>query len=285
MSPARGRRVKGRRSFGSAPPPKAEPRRRPCPSRRGRRAALCWPPPGAWTAFRRRRSPGPVPVCGGEGRKIVSSSRVTPCRQSAKRRALSENTSGRPRLLTIYEGSRKGQTYSVCLSVCLSNYGGKSHAVNPFFADVSRASRFCSSVQTPRKSGLARRCPRPSSRTLRRFATPRSPDNSASRQTGIVRYNKFTIDPSAIQGFCVNPLYLFRERVKKNPAFFRRKPSISPKIWPKRPVWIVVWVEGKIRGYEVVSKHSKRVPACGFCAVQVPCPNSQNCLLGYPRPL
>ena len=70
-------------------------------------------------AFRRRRSPGPAPVCGGEGRKIASSSRVTPCRQSAKRRALSENTSGRPRLLTIYEGSRKGQTYSVCLSVCL----------------------------------------------------------------------------------------------------------------------------------------------------------------------
>ena len=129
MSPARGRRVKGRRSFGSAPPPKAEPRRRPCPSRRGRRAALSWPPPEAWTAFRRRRSPGPAPVCGGEGRKIASSSRVTPCRQSAKRRALSENTSGRPRLLTIYEGSRKGQTYSVCLS----NYGGKSHAVNPFF--------------------------------------------------------------------------------------------------------------------------------------------------------
>lgn len=119
MSPARGRRVKGRRSFGSAPPPKAEPRRRPCPSRRGRGAALCWPPPGAWTAFRRRRSPGPAPVCGGEGRKIASSSRVTPCRQSAKRRALSENISGRPRLLTIYEGSRKGQTYSVCLSVCL----------------------------------------------------------------------------------------------------------------------------------------------------------------------
>ena len=115
MSPARGRRVKGRRSFGSAPPPKAEPRRRPCPSRRGRRAALCWPPPGAWTVFHRRRSPDPAPVCGGEGRKIASSSRVTPCRQSAKRRALSENTSGRPRLLIIYEGSRKGQTYSVCL--------------------------------------------------------------------------------------------------------------------------------------------------------------------------
>lgn len=70
-------------------------------------------------AFRCRRSHDPAPVCGGEGRKIVSSSRVTPCRQSAKRRALSENTSGRPRLLTIYEGSRKGQTYSVCLSVCL----------------------------------------------------------------------------------------------------------------------------------------------------------------------
>ena len=112
--------MKGRCSFGSAPPPKAEPRRRPCPSCRGRRAALCWPPPEAWTAFRRRRSPGPAPVCGGEGRKIASSSCVTPCRQSAKRRALSENTSGRPRLLIIYEGSRKGQTYTVCLSVCLS---------------------------------------------------------------------------------------------------------------------------------------------------------------------
>ena len=70
-------------------------------------------------AFRCRRSHDPAPVCGGEGRKIASSSRVTPCRQSAKRRALSENTSGRPRLLIIYDGSRKGQTYSVCLSVCL----------------------------------------------------------------------------------------------------------------------------------------------------------------------
>ena len=39
--------------------------------------------------------------------------------------------------------------------------------------------------------------------------------HSAPRQTSIVRYNKFTIDPSAIQGFCVNPLYLFRERVEK----------------------------------------------------------------------
>ncbi len=26
----------------------------------------------------------------------------------------------------------------------------------------------------------------------------------------------------------------------------------------------VVWVEGEIRWYEVVSKHSKRVPACEF---------------------
>ena len=124
-----------------------------------------------------------------------------------------------------------------------------SHVVNPFFADVSRAFRSCASVQTPRKSGLARRCPRTSSRTLRRLATPRSPDNSAPRQRGIVRYNKFTIDPSAIQGFCVNPLYLFRERVKKS-GFFRREPNIFPKIWPKRLVGIVVWVEGEIRGYE-----------------------------------
>ena len=174
-------------------------------------------------AFRCRRSPDPAPVCGGEGRKIASSSRVTPCRQSAKRRALSENTSGRPRLLTIYEGSRKGQTYAVCLSVCLSVcliMGENLMLSTPFFADVSRALRFCASVQTPRKSGLARRCPRPSSRTLRRLATPRSPDNSAPRRKSIVRYNKFTIDPSAIQGFCVNPLYLFRERVEKIRLFF-----------------------------------------------------------------
>ena len=51
----------------------------------------------------------------------------------------------------------------------------------------------------------------------------------------------------------------------------------ASEIWPKHPVWIVVWAEGEIQGYGVVSK---RVPACGFCAVQVPCPNSQNCLLG-----
>ena len=122
---------------------------------------------------------------------------------------------------------------SVCLSVCLSNYGGKSHVVNPFFADVSRASRFCASVQTPRKSGLARRCPRPSRRTLRRLATPQSPDNSAPRQMGIVRCNKFTIDPSAIQGFCVNPLYLFRERVKKIWLFSPRTKHFSENLAKK----------------------------------------------------
>ena len=42
---------------------------------------------------------------------------------------------------------------------------------------------------------------------------------------------------------------------------------------------------GGKREYGVVSKHSKRVPACGFCAVQVPCPNSQNCLLGRGSPM
>ena len=31
---------------------------------------------------------------------------------------------------------------------------------------------------------------------------------------------------------------------------FHREQNISPKIWPKRPVRIVVWVEGEIRGYE-----------------------------------
>ena len=155
MSPARGRRVKGRRSFGSAPPPKAEPRRRPCPSCRGRRAALCWPPPEAWTAFRHRRSPDPAPVCGGEGRKIAFSSRVTPCRQSAKRRALSENTSGRPRLLIIYEGSRKGQTYSVCLimgeNLMLSTpfcRCFKGFALLRFRSDASKK-RSCTALSAP----------------------------------------------------------------------------------------------------------------------------------------
>ena len=100
----------------------------------------------------------------------------------------------------------------------------------PFFADISRASRFCASVQMPRKSGLARHCPSPSCRTLRRLATPRSPDNSVPRQTGMVRYNKSTIDPSAIQGFCVNPLYLFRERVEKIRLFSPRDKHFSENL-------------------------------------------------------
>ena len=45
----------------------------------------------------------------------------------------------------------------------------------------------------------------------------------------------------------MNPLYLFRERVEKS-GVFRREQNISPKIWPKRPAQIVVWVEGEIRG-------------------------------------
>ena len=154
----------------------------------------------------------------GEGMKTAVSFRITPCRKNANRRVPPEIIPGRPRLWVVYKmGSRKGQTYPVCLSVCLSvclNYGEKSHFVNPFFADVSRTFRFCASVQMPRKSGLARRCPRGYRRTLRRLATPRSPDNSVPKQKGIVRYNKFTIDPSAIQGFCVNPLYPFREWVE-----------------------------------------------------------------------
>ena len=181
--------------------------------------------------------------------RIAASSRITPCRQSANRRALSENTSGRPRPLIIYEGSRKGQTYSVCLPVCLFNYGGKSHAVNPFFADVSRALRFCASVQTPRKSGLVRRCPRPSFRTLRRLATPQSPDNSAPRQTGIVRYNKFTIDSSAIQGFCVNPLYFFGNGLKKSGFFSPRAKHFSENLakTPCLDCWLTSSKSGRPR--------------------------------------
>lgn len=53
--------------------------------------------------------------------------------------------------------------------------------------------------------------------------------DSAPRQTGMVRYNKSTIDPSAIQGFCVNPLYLFRERVKKIRLFFAARQTFLRK--------------------------------------------------------
>ena len=71
---------------------------------------------------------------------------------------------------------------------------------------------------------------------------------------------------------------MLREKLRIG-AFFE-----NLRNWPKHPVWIVVWVEGEIRGYEVVSKRSKRVPTCEFCTVQVPCPNSQNCLLGRGSP-
>ena len=46
----------------------------------------------------------------------------------------------------------------------------------------------------------------------------------------------------------MNPLYLFRERVEKT-GFFRREQNISLKIWPKRPVRILVWVEGENGAY------------------------------------
>ena len=74
---------------------------------------------------------------------------------------------------------------------------------------------------------------------------------------------------------------MFRGKLRTRLMFFEK----TLRNWPKRPIGIVVWVEGEIRGYEVVSKHSKRVPACGFCAVQAPCPNSQNCLLGRGSPV
>ena len=51
---------------------------------------------------------------------------------------------------------------------------------------------------------------------------------------------------------------MFREKLRIGATFFEK----VLRNWPKRPVRIVVWVEGEIRGYEVVSKHSKRVPAC-----------------------
>ena len=44
------------------------------------------------------------------------------------------------------------------------------------------------------------------------------------------------------------PCIFFGNGLKKT-AFFRREQNISPKIWPKCPVWIVVWVEGENGAY------------------------------------
>ena len=65
-------------------------------------------------------------------------------------------------------------------------------------------------------------------------------------------------------------------------AFFFCK---NPQMWPKGPIQIVVWVAEGIRGYEVVSKHSKRVPACDFSDFQVPCPKMKNACWDNPKPL
>ena len=48
---------------------------------------------------------------------------------------------------------------------------------------------------------------------------------------------------------------MFREKLRIRLMFFEK----ILRNWPKRPVRIVVWVEGEIREYEVVSRHSKRV--------------------------
>ena len=74
---------------------------------------------------------------------------------------------------------------------------------------------------------------------------------------------------------------MFRGKLRIRLMFFEK----ILRNWPKHPVRIVIWVEGEMQGYGVVSKHSKRVPACRFCTVQAPCPNSQNCLLGRGPPV
>ena len=69
---------------------------------------------------------------------------------------------------------------------------------------------------------------------------------------------------------------MFRGKLRIRRMFFEK----ILRNWPKHPIWIVVRAEGGIRGYGVVSKHSKRVPACGFCAVQVPLPEQSKLLAG-----
>ncbi len=54
---------------------------------------------------------------------------------------------------------------------------------------------------------------------------------------------------------------MFREKLRIRLMFFEK----SSEIWPKRPVRIVVWVEGEIREYERGKKaesNAKRYPLC-----------------------
>ena len=44
----------------------------------------------------------------------------------------------------------------------------------------------------------------------------------------------------------------------------------SSEIWPKRLVQIVVWVEGEIRGYGVVSKQASEYPLADFALFRSP---------------
>ena len=65
-------------------------------------------------------------------------------------------------------------------------------------------------------------------------------------------------------------------------AFFFCK---NPQMWPKGPVQIVVWVAEGIRGYEVVSKHSKCSHTCGFSFFSDPFPEKRKSLVGISQTL
>ena len=65
-------------------------------------------------------------------------------------------------------------------------------------------------------------------------------------------------------------------------AFFFCK---NPQMWPKGPIQIVVWVAEGIRGYEVVSKHSKCSHTCGFFFFSGPLPEKRKLLVGISQTL
>ena len=65
-------------------------------------------------------------------------------------------------------------------------------------------------------------------------------------------------------------------------AFFFCK---NPQLWPKGPIQIVVWVAEGIRGYEVVSKHSKCSHTCGFFFFSGPLPEKRKLLVGISQTL
>ena len=91
------------------------------------------------------------------------------------------------------------------------------------------------------------------------------------------------LDPSAIQGFCVNPLYLFRERVKKIRLFSPRAKHFSENL-AKTPRWDCSMGRGGNPGVRTGGKkaasNAKRYPLCENKRIPFTRNPPVSCLLG-----